>query len=211
VSLTSLDRPCEPDARATAPALRPSPAPYAVPARPDRAGVVLRPLEPGETEPVLEVFSGLGPRSRELRFLAAKPRLTAADLRQLTAVDHRDHVAVLALSAQDRRPVGVARFVRDPEDPTSADVAVAVVDAWQGRGVGTRLATALVERAREVGVRRFTLVMSRENEAAARLLHRVQGEVHRLDIGVETAEFAVDLDAAAPTRRRSATLKGPRP
>lgn len=157
-------------------------------------------MESGDTAAVLEIFAGLGPRSRELRFLTAKPRLTALDLRQLTAVDETDHVALLAVSAGNGRPVGVARFVRDPHDARSADVAVAVIDAWQNRGVGMRLASALTQRAREVGVRRFTLVMSRENEAAARLLHRAPGRVERLAIDLQTVEFALHLGNLGTSR-----------
>src|SRR6478672_4031825 len=53
-------------------------------------GVVLRPLEPGDRAPLLEIFSGLSPRSRRQRFLTPKTRLTEADLRQLTSVDDHD-------------------------------------------------------------------------------------------------------------------------
>jgi GNAT superfamily N-acetyltransferase len=155
--------------------------------------VELRPLERGDRVVVLEVFAGLGERSRELRFLTAKPRLTAADLRQLTEVDHHDHVAVVAVSAPHGRPIGVARFVREPADPDSADVAVAVVDEWQDRGVGTMLTNALVRRAREVGVRRFTMTMARENTGAFRLLQRSPGQIQRLGVDGEIAEFAITL------------------
>jgi RimJ/RimL family protein N-acetyltransferase len=141
----------------------------------------------------MEVFDGLGPRSRELRFLTPKPRLTSGDLRQLTAVDDHDHVAILAATEPDGRLVGVARFVRDAEDPRSADVALAVVDRWQNRSIGTRLATALVERARQVGIRRFTMMMSVDNDAAVRLLHRATGDIERLTIDDDVAEFALHL------------------
>jgi RimJ/RimL family protein N-acetyltransferase len=156
--------------------------------------VEVRPLQTGDRAAVLEIFAGLGPRSRELRFLTPKPRLSSADLRQLTAVDHQDHVALLAVTARHGRPIGVARFVRDPAQPDSADVAVAVVDAWQQRGVGTLLGCALVARAREVGLRCLTMVMSQDNDAAVRLLHRSPGDVHRIALDRETAEFALLLD-----------------
>ena len=166
-------------------------------------GVTLRPLEPGDRASVLEVFDGLGPRSRELRFLAPKPRLTEADLRQLTAVDRQDHVALVATSASHGRPVGVARFVREADAPDSADVAVAVVDDWQDRGVGTLLVTALVRRALEVGIRRFTLAMSHENDAVRALIRRLRAEVEYLDLGREITELAVILPdrIAAPAAR----------
>jgi RimJ/RimL family protein N-acetyltransferase len=160
------------------------------------AAVTLRPLEPGDDLSLREIFEGLGPRSRELRFLAPKPRLTSQDLRRLTAVDQHDHVALLAVEERHGRPIGVARFVREPSEPESADVAVAVVDAWQNRGVGTSLIAALVRRAREVGVRRFTLSMSRDNGAVAGLIRRMRVDVDCLELGRDVAEYAVTLPAA---------------
>jgi RimJ/RimL family protein N-acetyltransferase len=161
---------------------------------PDGSAVVLRPLEPHDAGLLHAIFDRLSPRSRELRFLAPKHRLTAADVRQLVAVDHRDHEAVVALDADDGSPVGVARFVRSDQDPEVADVAVAVVDAWQSRGVGTVLAGALVKRAKHLGVRRFSVLMAHDNEAALRLLHRVLGDVDSATLDPEHAEFVVSLD-----------------
>jgi GNAT superfamily N-acetyltransferase len=155
------------------------------------AAIEVRPLERGDKAAVLEIFDGLGPRSRALRFLTAKPRLTHADLRQLTEVDQHDHVALLAV--RHGHPIGVARFVRDQKVPDSADVAVAVVDASQNRGVATLLTSALVERAREVGVRRFTMAMARDNQAAMRLLRSAPGEIEPLALDDQTAEFVLTL------------------
>lgn len=155
--------------------------------------VRLRTLEPGDGAALREIFEGLGPRSRVLRFLAPKTRLTSADLRQLTSVDGRDHVALLAEATADGRPIGVARFVRDRDEPHAADVAVTVVDAWQNRGVGTLLSRALAELGLRLGVRRFTLDMLLENEGAARLLHRMEGDVERLAMDRGVAELAITL------------------
>ena len=175
---------------------------------PDGAEVLLRPLEPEDADLLLDIFDQLGPRSRERRFLTPKHTLTSTDLRQLTAVDHHDHEAVVALSATDRRPVGVARFVRISADPGTADVAVVVVDAWQSRGLGTVLASSLLGRARELGVRRFSVLMARDNEAAVRLMHRVLGEVEQSELNRETAVFVVSLTTAPPARGGRVVLKG---
>jgi RimJ/RimL family protein N-acetyltransferase len=157
--------------------------------------VLLRPLERGDRASLLEIFNGLGDRSRQQRFLTPKPRLTESDLRHLTAVDDHDHVAVLAVTAEDGRPVGVARFFRDPTQPDAADVAVAVVDAWQGRGIGTMLTQALARHAATVGVRRFTLVTATDNEAAHRLVQHGT-DVALVDAYSGTHEFVVTLHAA---------------
>jgi len=66
--------------------------------------------------------------------------------------------------------VGIARYVRDRENPAAAEIAVTIVDDWQGRGLGTELLARLSERAREEGIRRFTAVVADGNPAASGLL-----------------------------------------
>jgi RimJ/RimL family protein N-acetyltransferase len=157
------------------------------------ASLELRPLARGDAGTLLTVFAGMGPRAREQRFLAPKWRLTAYDVRQLTAVDGRDHVALVAV-APAGRPVGIARFIRDRDDPVAAEVAVEVVDAWQRRGVGGMLLAALAERAVAAGVRRLVLSVSADNVAVRRLLRRAPGPVSLVQTGRWGAEYAVSLD-----------------
>jgi hypothetical protein len=83
------------------------------------ACVRIRPLEDGESGPVLAVFEGLGARSRELRFMAPKVRLTATDLCHLTHVDGVDRVALVA-ELPDGRPIGIARAAALPANHRTA-------------------------------------------------------------------------------------------
>lgn len=156
------------------------------------ACVRIRPLEDGETGPVLAVFDGLSARSRELRFMAPKVRLTATDLCHLTYVDGVDRVALVA-ELPDGEPIGIARFVRDEDDSGAADVAVEVVDSWQRRGVGAQLAGALAAWADEVRIRRFTIDMLRDNHGAVRLMHRTGGDVRPVGLDDHAAEFELSL------------------
>ena len=121
-------------------------------------------------------FARLGPESRRLRFLRRKDELSAAELRYFTDVDHHDHEALGALDHADGRGVGVARYVRDAERPAAAEIAVTVVDDWQGRGLGTELLAQLSGRARAAGIRRFTALVSADNAAMAALLRSVCAE-----------------------------------
>jgi hypothetical protein len=59
----------------------------------------------------------------------------------------------------------VARFIRNAE-PHEAEVAVTVVDHWQGRGVATALLDRLVIRAREEGITHFLAVVLSDNRGA---------------------------------------------
>ena len=105
---------------------------------------LLRPLERGAEDPVLAVFDGLSPRSRELRFLTGVPRLTKHMLTALTDVDSCRHVAWVALV--DGRPSGIARYVRVSDD--TAELAFEVVDAQHRRGLGLLLLDTVATLAR---------------------------------------------------------------
>jgi GNAT superfamily N-acetyltransferase len=142
----------------------------------DGSRVAIRPIEPAD-KPILSAgFEALSFESRYRRFLGAKKRLTTSDLEYLTEVDHSDHEALLATEPGSGEGVGVARYVRDPDDRGAAEAAVTVVDAWQGRGLGTELLHRLVLRAREEGVERFTAELFTDNRDMLDLFHAT-GEV----------------------------------
>ena len=176
---------------APAPAVAP-PSQLAGPPRGPVPDVTVRPLGPGDSAAVISVFAGMGPRSRALRFLVPKTRLSETEVRQLAGVDGHDRDVVVATSSGDERPVGIARFTRDLDDPTSADLAVSVVDAWQGQGVATVMLRALARHALEVGVRRFTALVSRDNDAVLALLRKTPG-VARTGADRGSLEYVVTL------------------
>ena len=82
------------------------------------------------------------------------------------------------MAESDGSALGIARYIRDTEDPEVAEIAVAVVDDWQGRGLGTALLTRLLDRARDEGIRRFTALVAVDNEVMVSLLHDLGGELH---------------------------------
>jgi GNAT superfamily N-acetyltransferase len=88
--------------------------------------------------------------------------------------------------------IGVARFVRLPEDPELAEFAIAVADSWHGVGVGTALLRRLTMRAREEGIRRFSAEILSENRP---MLHLVQelGEVEVKERGRGAVAVEVEL------------------
>jgi len=134
-------------------------------------GITIRPLRNGETGAVQAVFDRLGPRSRLLRFGGAKTVLTAYDLEHLARVDADHHVLVALHKGQ---PVGIARLVRDG---SSAEVAVEVVDEWQGRRVGTLLMKRLSDDARAAGIARLHAVVDPDNTASRALMRRASVQV----------------------------------
>jgi ribosomal protein S18 acetylase RimI-like enzyme len=146
--------------------------------------VTVRPLRNGDVDTVLAVFERLGERSRRARFNGPKPRLTTADLRQLATVDATRH-ALVAYVPGDRRPVALARLVRDG---ASAELAFEVADEYQQRGIGSALTALLLSDARAAGITEVTALVSSDNPAALALLRRIVG---RLDVRYEGSELAV--------------------
>jgi GNAT superfamily N-acetyltransferase len=115
-----------------------------------RAGdIVVRPLRNGDTATVQAVFDGLGPQSRRRRFGYTKRHLKPDELEQLAAVGPTSHALVAWL---DGEPVGIVRLVRDSRHAPSAEIAAAVVDGRQRRGIGTALLRLLVADALAAGI-----------------------------------------------------------
>ena len=106
----------------------------------DGARILVRPIAPEDKELLRRGWERLSDQSRYERFLVSAPELSERQLAYLTEVDHHDHEALGALDAETGEGIGIARFVRGA-DPTRAEAAVTVIDAWQGRGVGTALSS----------------------------------------------------------------------
>jgi RimJ/RimL family protein N-acetyltransferase len=156
----------------------------------DGSQVVIRPVRSSDAPLLADGFARLSATSRQQRFLAAKQRLSAAELRYLTHVDHYDHEAIGALDRAGRG-VGIARYIRSQRNPRSAEIAVTVVDAWQGLGLGTELARQLADRAIQAGISSFTALVTPANAAAAGLLRAMRARLIRAD--EESLDYEIAL------------------
>ena len=147
--------------------------------------ILVRPLKHGDARTVMAVFEQLSDASRRARFNGAKPCLSRSDLRELAAVDERRH-ALVAYVEGNPIPVAIARLVREGRD--SAEIAFAVADAYQHRGIGSALTAELLADARAAGIRQITALASSDNRAAIALLRRT---AKVLDIRFEGSELSV--------------------
>jgi protein lysine acetyltransferase len=92
----------------------------------------------------------------------------------LTSVDGVNHRAWGAVVTEPSGavPAGVVRWVRSRKDPAVADMAVTVIDDYQGRGLGGLLQDVAVLDAFACGVERFEGLVLGENIASRRMLAR---------------------------------------
>jgi RimJ/RimL family protein N-acetyltransferase len=164
---------------------------------PDGSPILIRPIRADDKRLLSDALANLSKTSVQRRFLGPKLRFTNAELRYLTEVDGWDHVALVAESPiqPSRRLVGVARYVRLPEDPHAAEVAFVVGDDFHRRGVATLLAEELGRRARMRGIRRFTATMASDNVAAHRLMAKLTDHLESHHNGAGVDELSADLAA----------------
>jgi RimJ/RimL family protein N-acetyltransferase len=90
----------------------------------------------------------------------------------------------------DPLPAGMARLVRDG---SAAEVAFEVVDAHQGRGIGSTLARELAADARAAGIRELVATVCGDNPPVVSLLKAV-GKSFQVSWRGREREFVVGLE-----------------
>jgi protein lysine acetyltransferase len=169
----------------------------------DGAGLWLRPVLPGDAER----FKSNGSFSRQTlyrRYQGGAP--TKGRLAYLFEVDYVDHFVWVVTDGVDGPVIADARFIRDENDLASAEVALTVADAYQGRGIGTLLLGALAVAARVDGIERFHGRVLSDNPPARALGDKVNARWEQEEPGVlvptgEIPAFA-DLPLDYDTRRQ---------
>jgi len=137
---------------------------------PDGSRLLLRPLRQQDWRGLQQGFASLTEEDRRLRFFAPLPRLTDEAAKRLCRLDYEREMA-LALFALDGRPyrgVGVARLVASPE-ASQAEIAVVVLAAWRGRGLGRLMLERLLGWAVGRGLGTVFALLLEENLVAQRL------------------------------------------
>jgi GNAT superfamily N-acetyltransferase len=150
---------------------------------PDGSEVIVRPLRPED-----------------------KPLFAAGWERFGEELDHVDHEALGAIEVRTREGLGVAHYMRNPNRPNTAKAAVAVIDAWQGRGLGGVLLRRLSRRAAANGIDTFTASLLTGNRSMLRLFERLGAvRTRALESGILEIDVELPVDHAATLLRSAAT------
>ena len=150
----------------------------------------LRPVLPGDNERTTNGPVEFSSETLYRRFQTPR-NPTRSLMRYLFEVDYIHHFVWVMTDGFDGPVVADARFVRDEIDPTVAEVAFIVGDAYQGRGIGTFLMGALAVAADYHGVQRFTARVLSDNYPMRAILDRFGADWHRDDLGVVTTDIDV--------------------
>lgn len=173
----------------------------------DGAVVAVRPLRATDAELMMDFFERLGPESRYFRYFRARPTIDRAEIDALVDIDYDVHMAIAAFDGN--RMVGVAQYNRFLDELSAAEVAFAVADDQQGRGLGTELLQLLTSYARQSGVTKFRAFVLSENIQMMRVFRNSGFELQRtLEDGIYEVDFPVaytaDVRSAAEERERRA-------
>jgi RimJ/RimL family protein N-acetyltransferase len=136
-------------------------------------GLLVRPWQQSDFALLAAAGPKLSERTLRLRFWGAVPTLPTSYLRSTEQRWPRLWDAVAALDGDEL--IGWAEYGRNPKRPDTADVAVCVIDAEQGHGVGTALIELLVERARGAGLISVHADIAPWNEPARRAWRSATG------------------------------------
>jgi len=153
--------------------------------RSSTARLRVRVLEPSDIHRLADLYDGLSPRSRFLRFMSPIHRVPDSALEHLASIDHDRHEA---LGAFDRGGlVASAHWFRPQHNPRWAELAIEVTDHYQRRGVGSRLLRLLGQRARAQGIVEFGATLLAENTGAIALLRATGWPFASMSDGPEIA------------------------
>ena len=164
----------------------------------DGTRVHVRPIVPEDEPLLIEAVAAMSERTVYFRFFSPLKRLPDALAHRLAVVDYNDRFALVGTTHRPdgkERIVGVARYDR-VHGTDVAETAVAVVDEFQRRGLGSALLTILGKVARDHGIKTFTLIVLPENQQMLGLLRKM-GWIHHAKLTGGVYEISFDLPGEA--------------
>ena len=141
--------------------------------------VAIRPVHHSDSGCIADLYRRLSPESRELRFMAPQGRMSDEETwRQARRVAEGDAacqaaLVVVACEPEGEAVIAVAEWVRETQEPTSAEIGLVVRDDYQRQGIGSALLRQLVQVARDEGIMTIKGYLLPHNEGIRRLLRRL--------------------------------------
>ena len=163
----------------------------------DSSPFVIRALRPGDRADLLAALGRTSTQSLFRRFFSVRRSFTEKEIDRFTNVDFVDHVALVAIVNENSRPaiVGGGRYIM--LRPGEAEMAFAVIDQYQGRGIGSALLKHLIAIARTAGLRKLTADVLPENTAMLKAFER-SGFCRHQTQAAEPVGLELELDHPRP-------------
>lgn len=147
----------------------------------DGTEVFIRLICPEDKGEIEKGFMRLSFHSRRNRFVVPMKELLPSQLKYLTEIDNTNHLAygVMDISLEESPGIGVARYIRNPEEPESAEIAVTVIDDYQRLGLGSILIKALLDAAHCNGILKLYGFIIQDNVSMIKLMRKYGASIIR--------------------------------
>jgi GNAT superfamily N-acetyltransferase len=167
----------------------------------DGRPVCLRTIRPSDEARIREGITELSDRSRYLRFFSAFREPPESIVKRLSAVDGHDHIGwgAILLDGAENPPIAAAHAIRSDDDPSVGELAIAVLDDYQGFGLARTLIAALLVDCAAERLFRLEMQVLGENRAATGLLIELGAE--RTPALDTVAHYALDVTLALARMR----------
>jgi len=162
----------------------------------DGTPLEIRALKPDDRADLLAALDRTSTQSLFRRFFSVRRSFTESEIDRFINVDFVDHVALVAVVQESHRPVIVGGGRTILVRPGEAEMAFAVIDPYQGHGIGSALIEHLIAIARSAGLRKLTADVLPENAAMLKLFKRNGFRLQRTP-GAEV-KVELELDGANP-------------
>lgn len=123
----------------------------------------IRALKREDEADVMAAVARTSPQSLYRRFFGPKRFFSDQEIAYYMTVDFVNHVCLVAVTDEDGHPAIVAGVRYIVQEPGKAEVSFAVIDQYQGKGIGTALMQHIAGIAREAGIREFTAEVLPDN------------------------------------------------
>jgi len=164
----------------------------------DGSTLHLRPVRPDDADGLHRLYDRLSPASLRFRFFSV-PSSSDEEVSRLLSTDYENQFVLVAEAGS--RLVGSAMYFRDPRSPAHAEVAFAIADALQGRGVGTRMLETLAGIARDHEIEAFDAYVLLDNRQMMRVFLDSGFEIERrLEGGVMHVTLSLTPNAQYEAR-----------
>lgn len=162
----------------------------------DGKSICIRSIRPGDEERMRAGIAQLSTQSRYLRFFSVQPMPSDKVIERLVDADGHDHLAWGAIhnDGADNPAVGAVHAIRSETQQGLGEYSVAVLDDYQGIGLGRVLTTVLLIHCHVEGICKLDIQTLSENHGAISFIRSIGGELQRWEGGVQ--DYTLDVKSA---------------
>ena len=176
---------------------------------PDGTDVLLRPIRPEDEPAGREMLTNLSEKPLKESFSHVINQAAREMRGRLSTVDYEREMTIVAeiREGSRRKMVGMGRLTMDPT-PVKAEFDVVVLDAFQGKGLGSRLIDAVIDLGRDRGVREIYSLILSDNTKMLKMCAKLGCAVEPMEGGVARVTLALTRLAAGRKAPRGSRKAG---